>query len=472
MSFGSRFATRRAVRLGPLCVLTALALCLLLLVEAAFAAPGAKLWLARFNSRGNGSDSAYALVVSPDGSKVFVTGGNGDYWTVAYDTATGSRLWATAYDGAGGQDFAYAIGVSPDGSKVFVTGKSQNNVAIEDYATVAYDTLDGKQLWATRYAGPFQFGKDIAHALGVSPDGSKVFVTGSSPGPGGVVDYATVAYGTSNGNQLWATRYDGPGAATDNATALGVSPDGSKVFVTGNSVGSGSLEDYATIAYDPSTGGQLWAARYNGPANGVDEAAALGLSPDGSRVFATGLSAGDVSGLDYATVAYDTGSGAQAWAKRYNGKTNGGDDATALAVSPDGSRLFVTGFSSAPGGSDFDTVAYATSNGGKLWAKTYNGSTNATDIANAIAVSPDGSEVFVTGSTAPSPSADDYATIAYAGSTGSKLWSKKYDGPAGNRDVATALAPSPGGSALYVTGFSWSNLGLGGFDYATIAYGT
>ena len=45
----------------------------------------------------------------------------------------------------------------------------------------------------------------------------------------------------------------------------GVSPDGSKVFVTGYSVGSASGYDYATVAYDASTGSELWVKRYDGP---------------------------------------------------------------------------------------------------------------------------------------------------------------------------------------------------------------
>jgi len=122
-------------------------------------------------------------------------------------------------------------------------------------------------------------------------------------------DYATVAYDVPTGGQLWARFYNGPpGNGADDAQALGVSPDGSQVFVTGYSTGSSSGNDYATVAYDASTGAQLWVARYTGGpgSSSYDLAYALAVSPDGSKVFVTGLSTGYTrnSGYDYATVAY------------------------------------------------------------------------------------------------------------------------------------------------------------------------
>jgi glucose dehydrogenase len=58
----------------------------------------------------------------------------------------------------------------------------------------------------------------------------------------------------STGAQLWAARYDGGGSGNDIAYAVAVSPDSSKVFVTGPSVGANSIGnktdyDYATVAY-------------------------------------------------------------------------------------------------------------------------------------------------------------------------------------------------------------------------------
>ncbi len=118
-----------------------------------------RLWTASFADAQHGYDTAQAAVVSPDGGLVYVTGyrGNGhqtgDYLTIAFDAATGKRVWQRAYDGPQHlQDFPAAIGVSPNGSTVFVTGTSAG-AANEDVATVAYDALTGTLLWATRFDG-------------------------------------------------------------------------------------------------------------------------------------------------------------------------------------------------------------------------------------------------------------------------------------------------------------------------------
>ena len=84
---------------------------------------------------------------------------------------------------------------------------------------------------------------------------------------------------------------------------MAASPDGSKVFVTGMSQTNGSIRsaDYATVAYEASTGTRLWVRRYNGGRNHSDVARAMATSPDGSKVFVAGI-----SGRSYATVAYTT----------------------------------------------------------------------------------------------------------------------------------------------------------------------
>ena len=138
-----------------------------------------------------------------------------------------------------------------------------------------------------------------------------------------------------------------------------VSPDGSKVFVTGWSYGSTTSYDYATFAYNSSTGSTVWGQRYNGPGNSSDYAFAVGVTLDGSEVFATGYAYNGASGYDYASAGYDAGTGGSLGARVYNGPANGSDYAFAMAVSS--TIVFITGESYGGSATDYDyaTAAYA-----------------------------------------------------------------------------------------------------------------
>lgn len=202
----------------------------------------------------------------------------------------GTRLWVSRYNGpAGGDDVAASEAASNAANLMVVTGASQGKTALGhlDYATVAYNTLTGARMWVSRYNGPGD-GNDLASSVAFNPSGAAVYVTGGSAGSGTGDDYATVAYDAATGKELWASRYNGPGNGNDQASSVAVSRDGMTVFVTGGSPGATSQNDYATIAYDSATGAQLWLRRYNGPGNGKDFGTSIGVSPDGSRVFVTG----------------------------------------------------------------------------------------------------------------------------------------------------------------------------------------
>jgi hypothetical protein len=103
--------------------------------------------------------------------------------------------------------------------------------------------------------------------------------------------------------RLWARRYNGPANDSDRPVSLAMNPRRSEVLVTGTSYGRHTFGDYATIAYELSTGERLWARRYNGPENGFDSARALGVSSDGSSVFVAGAR-GSSFRNDYVIIAY------------------------------------------------------------------------------------------------------------------------------------------------------------------------
>jgi outer membrane protein assembly factor BamB len=440
----------------------------------AAATPGANVWTKRYNGPANGADSAAAVAVSPDGSKVFVTGASvgstasQDYATVAYNATSGAVLWTKRYNGADNKGgAATAVAVSPDGSKVFVTGASVGSTTGDDYATVAYNATTGALLWSKRYDGPAH-GYDYASALAVSSDGSKVFATGTSEGSTTGQDYATVAYNATTGALLWTKRYNGPTNGWDGPNAIAVGHAGA-VFVTGGSPGTTTLGDFTTIAYNTTTGARLWIKRYNVPGGNGATARAVGVSPDSTKVFVTGQSV--VSATEnYSTVAYDAKTGTLLWAKQYAGPTNY-DFATALTVGPGGGRIFVTGTSIGSGsGEDYATIAYSATTGAVYWTKRFTTSGNNADEAKAAGVSPDGTKVFVTGTSAGPTANSDYATVAYSASSGAVLWTKRYNGAANGNEQAAALRVAPHGNRLFVTGTSAG--ATGNDDYATVAYAT
>ncbi len=444
---------------------------------AAPTAPGDQLWVSRENGSANTDDYGRAAQLSPDGTKVFATGymtgssSHTDYATVAYDASTGTKMWLRRYNGpANSEDYAWSLAVSPDGTRLFVTGESPGVGTFSDYATLAYDASTGATLWTRRYNGPGSL-DDFGNSVTVSPDGAEVFVTGDSDGPSGSKDYATLAYDASSGATLWESRYNGPADAADVALLVKVTPDGTRVVVTGSSEGSTFLTDYATVAYDASTGSSLWTKRYNGPGNGDDYAYSLGVSPDGTRVFVTGGSGGSGTSSDYATLAYDASTGSMLWSRRFNGAGNGDDYAYSLGVSPDGTRVFVTGDSTGSAlYTDYATLAYDASTGTVLWKKRYDGPTHYSDYAWSVAASPVGTNVLVTGYSPGSDLDFDYTTVAYEGSAGTVLWTRRYDGPANEGDYAYAVAVSPDGSKVAVTGGSF---GSGtSYDFVTVAYST
>jgi hypothetical protein len=176
------------------------------------------------------------------------------------------EAWVQRYNGpANHADSASAIAIDKSGN-VYVTGGSAISSIVPDYTTIKYHSA-GQQQWVAYYNGPAN-NADFADAIAVDGSGN-VYVTGESAGPGTYIDYATIKY-NSSGQEQWVTRYDGPAHDLDRASAIAVDASGN-VYVTGWSSGSGTGVDCATVKYD-SAGQEQWVARYDGPVHGADQA--------------------------------------------------------------------------------------------------------------------------------------------------------------------------------------------------------
>jgi hypothetical protein len=259
----------------------------------------------------------------------------------------------------------------------------------------------------------------------------------------------------------WVRTYNGPGNDTDGANAIGLDAAGN-VYVTGASWGSGTNYDLATIKYEPD-GTQLWVSRYDGPANGPDDAHALVVDDSGNVCVTGPILASGPANYDYATIKYGSSYGTQLW---FKGMGGGGTD-VAQDIGMDGSgNFYVTGYfyTSPTWYLDFVTAKYA-SDGTPLWSRNFNGPVSGDDSASTIAVTISG-DVYVTGQAKVTPMTRGYGTVKY-NSSGSQIWSRYYVGPGGLTGYALAIAVDGSGN-VYVTGKS---LGSGtGLDYATIKY--
>ena len=311
----------------------------------------------------------------------------------------------------------------------------------------------------------------VAHAVGTSNNSTSgsagiveksgfIYVTGWVTNKGTGSDFVTIKY-KPDGEKIWEVYYNNSAKSTDKAKAIAVDT-AKNVYVTGSSNGGVSGLDYATVKYD-SNGIEKWVVRYNGPGNSEDQPSAIAVN-DSMNVYVTGWSKGSGTNLDYATLKYNS-AGTLIWEKRYNnGNINGVDSALGMVLYRY-TDLFVTG-TSVDSGYDYFTIKYHPGSGDSLWSARYDGIGFGNDIARAIVRNSSNGDFFVTGISQNESGNNDYFTIGYD-VTGVQLWASRYNGNANNDDQANAIALQSN-SRVYVTGKS---IQTGTFhDIVTICY--
>ena len=268
--------------------------------------------------------------------------------------------------------------------------------------------------------------------------------------------------------QQWAARYNGTANGSDDARSLVVDNNGN-VYVTGTVTDTVSGLDIRTIKYN-AEGRIIWKAKWNGSANGDDEPYSIAVDKYGNA-YVTGRSMGNGTGFDFVTVKYNV-FGIRQWSARYSTPGNTFDWAKSVAVDDQG-NVYVTG----EGGlgpnltSDYITIKYNT-NGTRLWVANYDGP-GRNDGANALTLDEYGN-VYVTGRSPAGIDLDeedmDMTTVKY-NTNGVQQWVARYDGPvAGNFfDQGQAITVDKYGN-VYVTGNSAGSNLEDAADYATVKY--
>jgi uncharacterized delta-60 repeat protein len=414
-------------------------------------------WVRHYESRLIPNVSAATSIATDSAGNIYVGGNSrtsfqGDNANIIKYNSTGLEQWRVYYPGN-----VVALTVDKSGN-VYVTGSTEVDAGGDQaFLTAQYDA-SGAQLWLVRYETSAQ-GSSGARAVAVDAAGN-VYVAGEGPNERGNRDYITIKYEAS-GVAQWVARYNGPADRFEEAAALTVDAAGN-VYVTGASqVENGLYYEYATVKYD-AAGIEQWAARAN-------EGRPVAMAVDAAgHVY--------VTGSNFATIKYDA-AGIQQWVAHTAGS------AAALVIDNLG-NVYVAGAGAVTGlDLEYKTIKY-NSSGMVEWAQTYGNSGFVigpyrppfNDAATDLAVDRAGN-VYVTGMSFSTyydltTTVEDYATIKY-NSAGERQWVARYNGPAGDDDEASALALDDSGN-VYVTGRS---VGTGtsrtlyvDYDYATIKY--
>jgi hypothetical protein len=197
---------------------------------------GNQLWSSTFPSIAVSTDHVVALLSHGPWIYFCGKGDSGSFATARFDTA-GVKDWGQGFtitaEGAAG------LAVYSDDA-VYVTGSDILNSTLQAaYVTFKVDSA-GKALWEGVYNNRGVSGYHRANAIALDSSGN-IYVSGRSDNAAGDADWATIKY-SSDGQEQWARRYDGPAHGFDEASAIVVDPAGA-VYVAGTqTTTNGSIE--------------------------------------------------------------------------------------------------------------------------------------------------------------------------------------------------------------------------------------
>jgi hypothetical protein len=376
----------------------------------------------------------------------------GYLWVARY-AANGNQIWLQKYGESLGIDAnASAIAVDRWGNLI-VAGRAEST-GTGDILVLKY-SAGGVLRWAQTLDG-VGGGEDSAGDVAVDRAGG-IYVACASTGMGTGQDYLVVKYGAGGGYK-WECRYAGPGA---DDTPYAIAIDGERsTYVTGASPGTGGDRDIVTVKVD-ATGSRVWARRFDGSAH-LDDFA-LDVACGAGAVYVTGTASQGVLNGDYVMLKYAS-AGTRRWAGTWDGPAHGGDSAERLAVDGHGD-VWAVGSVASGAGYTFAAVVKWDAAGHRRWARLVRGSGVLASGFHDVTVDAAGT-AWCTGALQPTMGPGDALVCRYT-SGGRRLWLRRWNGPSGDYDGATALCLS-GTTSLYLGG--WTFVPGTGADAVLIRY--
>jgi len=418
-------------------------------------------WESRFDGTGNGIDKVVDFELDATGN-TFVTGTsfNGtdfDIVTIKYDNS-GNELWTNIYGGTG-LDEARALAVDNNGD-VVVTGARFISGGDWDIFVLKIIGATGIQDWNQIYGGSTMY--DIGNDVAVNAS-NEIYIVGNYNLTPTDLDYIVIKY-SATGTELAVTSTGGSLADEGLFIALDAS---SNVYLGGTReyASTTTYYDFRIMKFTSDLSTITWTTYGDSGFSNIDTPNAMTLDASGN-IYIGGQGFVSTTEQDDYLVMKLNNSGVIQWQKMYGGNDGTTDKINALVVDEATGNLFVTGKSkSTATAEDYYTIAYDAA-GNELWADRYSTPGLGLDEATDIKISASNG-LYVTGYSNLAGSNNDYYTIKYD-LAGNEQWATRFDGPAGNSDKALKMRID-GGDNIYISGTSHGGASTN-LDYSTIKY--
>jgi hypothetical protein len=391
-----------------------------------------------------------SLALAPGGSPLVASGTAGSSIRTDAVTSSGAPLWSRL---AGSGVQARDLALDPLSQAVYVAGGGYVPLTLDAFWYVARLNLaSGALVWETAHAAGDSLIDDLA-GITVAPGSGGVHAVGSRTALSGGHDVELLSLSAGTGQPLQALFSDHVESASQALIESALSDDGARLFLAGNSgvtivLGLFQAKQALLAAVDTASASTAWTRSIEPPTPGaITTTAALAVDSAGGRVFA----GGGYGSASHYLVALDGASGAELWFEAV-----GGEAVQDLAIAPHGSVLGVaasTGTTVLLHGRDAAT-------GALLWTQSV--SPMDLNYPPRIVASPDGSRFYLvaTNYVSLAPSRTRWWPRVDA-ATGAVQWAFFHDFTGAqefwDHDGARDLALSPDGTRLFVTGNSTFN---------------
>ncbi|MCB0933171.1 MAG: beta-propeller fold lactonase family protein [Mycobacterium sp.] len=302
------------------------------------------------------ADRAHGIALDPTGTVAYVTNNSSSGTVSVIDLATGTVIAAVPVGGS-----PVGVSVSADGKTAYVANRGSDTVSVIDTAT--------KAVTAT-----IKVSADLDN-VAVSPDGTTVFATNGATVS--VISHSSSAIKSPviaahydqrpDGTIVFRVRVTDLGSGSGPITFTATTPKNGKLVDNGEGTytftpdallsqtgGSGTITFTATNTTSgrSTTNALPFTLQGATPANGVIANLELGrrrtigvtFSPDGNTAYVVNDNSPEGPTLSVIDVRTNAVKNSVSLLQYTNGEITSGEDAYAIAVSPDGSKIYITDY--------------------------------------------------------------------------------------------------------------------------------